>query len=197
MSPTMGEEVALWSWRGPLIVDAMTKMFQSCALIGVVENDKPRYLLRELCLKNPDMDIGCVHVIKGAYQKTNAYKFNLIKSAAWGEDRGRFEHTATIRNTNKEDEYDRVTTAYNSRHESKEDPCGLDDDGLSIYYDRNRVKLMGNAFSQISETTCGADMAQTNNCFFTWSFQLCTTTGKTPSVFKARDERTNVSTCRL
>ena len=82
MSPTMGEEVALWAWRGPLIVQTMSKMFEQCALIGVVENDKPQYLLRELRQQNPTLDIGCVHVIKGEYHNTNAYKFNMKQTSA-------------------------------------------------------------------------------------------------------------------
>ena len=85
MSPTDGENVALWANRGPRIVEAMSNMFaKGCALIGVVENDKPRYLLAELKKKHPK--IACVHVIKGEYQKTNAFKINTKNTAGRQEE---------------------------------------------------------------------------------------------------------------
>jgi hypothetical protein len=123
--------------------------------------------------KNPMMKICCVHVIKRVYQKTNAYKFNTSKTAAseWGTDLGWFEHTAKIHGTTKEDEHDRVTKAYNGRHESKED---IYDDGLSIYYDWNRVQCMSPGDTELTEKTWGAHMHTTRNSFYTWSFKLLT-----------------------
>ncbi len=192
MSPTDGENVALWANRGPRIVEAMSNMFaKGCALIGVVENDKPRYLLAELKKKHPK--IACVHVIKGEYQKTNAFKINTKNTAdlVWPggkeSDFSQFHETAyNNAKTSAQEEYTRIAETYNDRARLR-GPCGIDDDGMSIYFLTDRVSLMDNENTTISgRSICGYDMVQNTKPFFTWSFQSAVTRGRcqNPQVFK-------------
>ncbi len=191
MSPTEGENVALWANRGPRIVEAMTNMFsKGCALIGVVENDKPRYLLAELQKKHPT--IACVHVIKGEYQQTQAFKTNTTNTAdkVWSGDKGsnfsQFHETVRNAHRSPEEEYKRITETYDARGKIMGE-CGIDDDGMSIYFLTDRVTLMDNPNTRINgRFTCGKHMVQNTKPFFTWSFQSVVTreSCQHPQVFK-------------
>jgi hypothetical protein len=185
-TPDESLNIALWEKRGPKVARILSEMLQTCALVGVVENDHAQGLLH--CLQRHDPTIKAVHVIKGRYHKSNAYKFFHTRSSKELLQAVR-PVSMVVNGSQTEEEYNTAMRAkmFAGSHDMDSYSAALDlyrtalrvgvdavaDDGLTIYFRSDLVRLqMTDTRTLLTTLTRNSDLQETGDTsYFTWSFQ--------------------------